>query len=218
MNTARTIIWGCESGCQLFATVCAAVSHAHRNLVVHRDLKPGNILVTADGSPKLLDFGVAKLLSAEPAGGRTQMLGMKPMTPDYASPEQVRGEAITTATDVYALGAVLYELITCEKAQKIAKATAKTIEHVVCEEEPQRPSAVARAAKLPWRPDADLDNIVARAMQKQSARRYQSADALGEDVQRYLDGLPVVARGDSLAYRWGKFCGGTLSRLRLWPR
>lgn len=191
--------------CRLFVMVCDAVSHAHRNLVVHRDLKPGNILVTADGTPKLLDFGVAKLLNAEPAAGRTLIMGMIPMTPDYASPEQVRGEPVTTATDVYALGAVLYELITQEKAQKIESPTAREIERAVCETEPTRPSLAARTTGVPWRPDSDLDNIIARAMHKQPARRYQSADALREDLQRYLDGLPVLARGDSFAYRTRKF-------------
>ena len=185
--------------CELFLKICEAVSHAHRNLVVHRDLKPGNIFVTSDGTPKLLDFGVAKLLVNEPGEGVTATQAMRPFTPDYASPEQVRGLTVTTATDVYSLGAILYELLTGERAQPVTGTTPLEIDRAVCEREVGKPSAVARGL------DEDLDNIVLMAMRKEPERRYASVDQLAEDVRRYLDGRPVIARQDSFAYRGQKF-------------
>lgn len=195
---------GVESRLRLFLRVCEAVSYAHRALVVHRDLKPGNILVNAEGVPKLLDFGVAKLLSPGADPGLTST-GFRtgPLTPEYASPEQVRGLAVTTATDVYALGAILYELLTGTRAQKMTTRTPAEIERVVCDTQTLRPSHASLALQL----DGDLDNIVWMAMRKERERRYQSVDQLAEDIGRYLSGLPVMARQDSFAYRARKFVG-----------
>jgi non-specific serine/threonine protein kinase/serine/threonine-protein kinase len=166
----------------LFRTICAAVHFAHQNLVVHRDLKPGNILVAANGAPKLLDFGVAKLLNPEVSGQTLDLTGasVRVFTPEYASPEQIRGERITTATDVYALGVLLHEILTG-----------------------RRPGAEPGRKKeaLP----ADLDMIVGMAMRPEPARRYASAEQLSEDLRRYLEGLPVKARRDTFSYRTGRF-------------
>ncbi len=200
-----------EQCCRLFLKVCEAVAHAHRSLVVHRDLKPGNILIAADGSPKLLDFGVAKLLSqdGEPDATVTGMSN-RPLTPDYASPEQVRGKAVTTATDVYSLGAILYELLTGAKAHRITSRLPLDIEHAVCTQPITRPSdavpaTVPGAARLRRQLAGDLDNIVQMAMRKEPERRYASVDRFAEDVRRYVEGWPVAARRDSWRYRSSKF-------------
>jgi tetratricopeptide (TPR) repeat protein len=191
-----------KSRLRLFVRICEAVSYAHSNLVVHRDLKPGNILVTAEGVPKLLDFGVAKLLDPDADSGLTSTVyGAGPLTPEYASPEQVRGLPVTTSTDVYALGAILYELLTGTRAQKIDTRTPAEIERIVCETQPPRPSV----ASLTLRLDGDLDNIVWMAMQKERERRYQSVDQFAEDIRRYLEARPLLARRDSLWYRSLKF-------------
>jgi eukaryotic-like serine/threonine-protein kinase len=201
---------GLRERLRLFHTVCAAVQHAHANLVVHRDLKPGNILVTADGAPKLLDFGIAKLLDptgADAGGGATTVMGWRPMTPDYASPEQVCGEPVTTTSDVYSLGVLLYELLTGRRPYE-ARGDPDEIRRVVCEREPERPSTAARRAALTTRHRelrGDLDTIVLKALHKNTARRYTSVEALAEDLDRFLEGLPVRARGDTLVYRTGKF-------------
>jgi serine/threonine-protein kinase len=176
----------------VFVDVCDAVRYAHRNLVIHRDLKPSNILVTADGQVKLLDFGIAKLL--DDTSDETTRTELRAMTPEYAAPEQVRGEPVTTATDVYALGAVLYELLTGRKAQQVERRSAGEVERVVCDVEPAPPGV-----------NSDLDTVVLKALQKDPARRYQSVDALLEDVRRYRNGLPVGARPDTLGYRARKF-------------
>jgi tetratricopeptide (TPR) repeat protein len=185
---------------RLFLRICAAVAHAHRNLVVHRDLKPGNIFVTADGTPRLLDFGVAKLLTADSGhtAATATLLGFA-FTPEYASPEQVRGLPVTTAADLYALGAILYELLTGVRAQPLKTTTPLEIDRVVCERLPKRPGLVAPGL------DPDLDHIVLMALRKEPERRYSSVDAMAEDIRRYLDGLPVLAREGSFRYRAGKF-------------
>ncbi len=200
-----------EERCSLFLKVCEAVAYAHRNLVVHRDLKPGNILITADGSPKLLDFGVAKLLAPDTDPNLTATaLADRPLTPEYASPEQVLGKPVTTATDVYSLGAVLYELLTGSKAHRISSSSAVEVERAVCLAPMTRPShALAQtlpgAARLRRQLAGDLDTIVLMAMRKEPERRYSSVDEFAADIRRYLEGLPVAARKDSLRYRAGKF-------------
>jgi tetratricopeptide (TPR) repeat protein len=198
---------------RLLLRVCEAVSYAHRALVVHRDLKPGNILVNAEGVPKLLDFGVAKLLGPEGEAGLTSTsYGGGPLTPEYASPEQVRGLPVTTATDVYALGAILFELLTGVQAQKIPTKTPQEIERIVCDTQPPPPSALARAAGKRRRLSRDLDNIVAMAMRKEAERRYSSVEQFAGDIARHLEGLPVMARRDSPAYRASRFI-----RRNRWP-
>lgn len=195
-----------EQRLRLFLRVCEAVAYAHRSLVVHRDLKPGNIFVSSDGIPKLLDFGVAKLLNPTHDPGLTlTAIGSGPLTPEYASPEQIRGLPITTAADVYALGAILFEILTGVRAQKFDTHTPAEIERVVCQTDTPRPSTVARTSTATHRLDGDLDNIVLMAMRKDPERRYESVNRLADDMMRYLDGRPVLARPDSVVYRARKF-------------
>jgi eukaryotic-like serine/threonine-protein kinase len=191
---------GLADRCRLFLKVCEAVSHAHRNLVVHRDLKPGNIFVAPDGTPKLLDFGVAKLLAPD-GGPQLTVTGVQArlLTPQYASPEQVMGRPVTTTTDVYSLGAVFYELLTGSCAQNLDSTSPEEIERVICLQEIPRPSATKSGVPT------DLDNIVMMAMRKDPARRYQSVDQFADDIRRYLAGRAVLARKDSVTYRAGKF-------------
>jgi eukaryotic-like serine/threonine-protein kinase len=200
----------------LMLDICSAVQLAHQNLVVHRDLKPGNILVTADGTPKLLDFGIAKLL--DPAAQEVTQLGVRPMTPEYASPEQVKGEPVTTASDVYSLGVLLYVLLTGRSPYEPPATDREAIARAIREETPPKPSTAAvRPGKAVRRlPESDpkvlrkhlsgdLDNIILMAMRKEPERRYSSVEALANDLRRYLDRMPVVASGDTWRYRAGKF-------------
>jgi non-specific serine/threonine protein kinase/serine/threonine-protein kinase len=187
---------------RLFRTVCAAVQYAHQNLVVHRDLKPGNILVTAEGVPRLLDTGIAKILRPRLGSTQTQTRA-RALTPYYASPEQFRGEAITTATDVYSLGVVLYELLTGRKPYEFTSLLPLEIARVVCEQDPSPLSALASPGRRELR--GDLDAILLRALRKEPARRYASVEQFSEDLRRHLEDLPVLARNGTLGYRAGKF-------------
>lgn len=227
---------------ELFRSVCSAVHFAHQNLIVHRDLKPGNILVTnglvtdgqgkGGGAPKLLDFGIAKLLDPHQESLGFTRAEARPMTPEYASPEQVRGEAITTASDVYSLGVLLYVLLTGHSPYRPTTREPESLARAICETEPLRPSSVIGKTGERKRPDGsmaeltpesvsrvrdgevrllhrhlagDLDNIVLMAMQKDPQRRYASVDQLANDIGRHLEGLPVIARKDTMRYRTGKF-------------
>jgi non-specific serine/threonine protein kinase/serine/threonine-protein kinase len=192
---------------QLFLKICAAVQFAHQNLVIHRDLKPGNILVTAEGEPKLLDFGVAKLLSPSDDIWEMTAAGQERFTPGYASPEQVRGEVITTVSDVYSLGALLYEMLTGKPPHRFSSKTptATQIAKAVCEDQPVRPSIAATELALRRQLRGDLDTILLRALAKMPARRYRGAGQMGDDLRRYLENRPVRARPDTFAYRAGKF-------------
>lgn len=188
----------------LFRRVCEAVQYAHRNLIVHRDLKPGNILINTQGEPKLLDFGIAKILVPNlPGQSATLTLNERRLTPDYASPEQVRGEPVNTASDVYSLGAVLYELLTGKRAHRFENLSAAELERVVCETEVARPSEVCAEHAPILR--GDLDTIILKALHKDSSRRYLSVEQFSEDLRRWEAGLPVLARPDTLTYRARKF-------------
>ncbi|HKT58436.1 MAG TPA: serine/threonine-protein kinase [Gemmatimonadales bacterium] len=215
---------------QVFLQVCGAVSYAHQHLIVHRDIKPVNILVTADGAPKLLDFGIAKVLQADDDSTATAT-GLRMLTPEYASPEQVEGRHATTVSDVYSLGVVLYELLTGRSPYRTRSRSPVEIAEAVCTTEPVRPSAAVgegegslagrrrsgladdRAAatglgstdRLRRRLRGDLDTIVLTALRKEPGRRYQSVEQLSSDIRRHLDGLPVRARPDTFRYRAGKF-------------
>ena len=193
---------------ELFRETCAAVHYAHQNLVVHRDLKPSNILVTAEGTPRLLDFGIAKLLSDEDRGEGTTLTRTRPMTPEYASPEQALGQPITTASDVYSLGVLLCEMLTGRLPHAFASREPIEVARVIATVPPVAPSTLAGKGPSMIRPrqlQGDLDNIVLMALRKEPERRYASVDQLSEDVRRYLERRPVIARPDTIRYRAGKF-------------
>jgi eukaryotic-like serine/threonine-protein kinase len=204
----------------LYIKVCRAVQYAHQNLIIHRDLKPSNVLVTTDGEPRLLDFGIAKALGPEQdqdSGGATLTTPM--LTPEYASPEQVRQERITTASDVYALGVILYELLAGQRPYRVSTGSPGAVERTICETMPLRPSVALGTGDEPrqavnaiqserrWRRQlrGDLDNIALMALRKEPHRRYQTAGQLADDIEDYLLDRVVSARGDSTNYRLRKF-------------
>jgi serine/threonine protein kinase/tetratricopeptide (TPR) repeat protein len=212
---------------RLVQQVCSTVHYAHQNLIVHRDLKPNNILVTQDGVPKLLDFGIAKLLDTRHTASTLAVthVGYRVMTPAHASPEQIRGEAITTASDIYVLGVLLYELLAGRKPFQFVGSSLSEMERIVCEQDPVAPSSLlartaqespelladvvacrsTNAMRLQKDLQGDLDNIVMMAMRKDAGRRYGSAEQLAADLDRHLQGLPVLATRDTWTYRTRKF-------------
>ena len=216
----------------LFRKVCAAITYAHQNLVVHRDIKPSNILIGPNGEPKLLDFGIAKLLSPDSFGATIDptATGAHLMTPEYASPEQIRGEKISTSSDIYSLGVLLYELLCGYRPFSFKNRLASEVLQIISERQPPAPSTAAltaepvdgevkqtfspfavadkrstKPARLQRRLLGDLDNIVLMALRKEPARRYQSVQQFAEDLRRHLEGLPVVARRATFSYRAAKF-------------
>jgi tetratricopeptide (TPR) repeat protein len=200
---------------RLFRLVCEAVQYAHQNLVVHRDIKPSNILTTKEGIPKLLDFGIAKVLDPGLAGDVTfTQREFRMLTPDYASPEQIKGLPIGTASDTYSLGAVLYELLTNQRPHRFTTGSDVDMERTICETEVEKPSSVVARnhelsigvrKQLRRQLSGDLDNIVLTAMRKEPQRRYASAAEFSEDLRRHMESLPVVAQEDRWTYRAGKF-------------
>jgi tetratricopeptide (TPR) repeat protein len=193
---------------KLFQSVCAAVQYAHQNLIVHRDIKTSNILVTAAGAPKLLDFGIAKLLDSSREESLTAApLTMRALTPEYASPEQVRGDPITTASDVYSLGVLLYELLAGHRPYEVNSTRPEDIARTVCDTDPVPPSQAAGEAApgMRRRLRGDLDTIVLMAMQKDPRRRYTSVQQLSDDIGRHLNRQPVIARRDTSGYRAARF-------------
>src|SRR5262245_14606819 len=215
---------------ELFRIVCAAVHYAHQNRVVHYDIKPSNILVTAEGAPKLLDFGIAKILTPASSLNSVETTStLRFLTHEYASPEQVLREPITTASDVYSLGVLLYRLLTGSSPYRLDSRIAQNLGRAICQDEPERPSAaitrqvnqppvrwiglttvifesvrhtmVSQPEKLRRRLAGDLDNIVLMALRKEPGRRYSSVEQFSDDIRRHLEGLPVIARKATFSYR-----------------
>ena len=215
---------------QLFLKVCEAVEYAHRKQVIHRDIKPGNILVNSEGEPKLLDFGIAKLVGRAPSPSKDPTMTWRVMTPEYASPEQILGEPITTSSDIYSLGAVLYKLLTGRSPYRLRGRDVSQLKELICTRTPERPSTIISdkrdslssadssetitansvakdngRALLRRTLRGDLDNITLMALRKEPERRYTSVSQFAEDIRRYLNGLPILARKDAPTYLLAKF-------------
>lgn len=219
---------------ELFKLVCGAIQYAHQNLIVHRDIKPGNVLVDKEGRPKLLDFGIAKLIDEDISEDRTQLTkpGMWHLTPEYSSPEQIKGETVTTKSDIYSLGILLYQLLTGHQPYKITSASPIALSKLITEGSVLKPSdkfqtteeitlfdgsikqitpksvSLARnekPEKIYHHLKGDIDNIILKAIHKDPARRYESVEQFSEDIRRHLIGLPVIARSDTVGYRLTKF-------------
>jgi len=220
-----------EERLSMFRKICEAVAYAHQNLVVHRDIKPSNILIDSHGQPKLLDFGIAKLLRADAADSITNT-GMFMMTPDYAAPEQIKGEKVTTASDIYSLGVVLYELLCGHHPYRLKDRSQPEMLRIISEREPSAPSTAAltteeivtehdtvqvispdtiadlrseKPHRLRRRLDGDIDNIVLKSLFKEPDRRYHTVEQFADDIRRHLEGLPVMARPATLGYRVSRF-------------
>jgi serine/threonine protein kinase len=199
---------------EMFRRVCSAVHYAHQRLIIHRDIKPANILITEEGQPKLLDFGIAKLLGSETSmAGEQTVTFAAAMTPEYASPEQVRGETLTTASDTYSLGVILYELLTGKRPYRIKGRSPAEVARAITEQEPTKPSTAIARGDRNLKSEisnlkslkGDLDNIVLKAMRKEPQRRYASVEQFSDDIRRHLANLPVTARPDTPGYRTAKF-------------
>jgi serine/threonine protein kinase len=206
-----------EARLELFIAVCEAVHYAHQRLVIHRDLKPSNIVITSTGDPKLLDFGIATLVEGEDDGLSGEFALARTgnwFTPAYSSPEQVRQERVTTLSDIYSLGVLLYELLAGVRPYEVVDLSPAAVEDVVCRRLPDRPSIRVGDSRRARRLRGDLDTIVLKALAKEPERRYRSAQGLAEDLRRHMEHEPVSARPDSLGYRVQTFAAAQRGRDR----
>jgi serine/threonine protein kinase len=206
---------GIPAKLRLFQKILAAVSYAHRNLIVHRDLKPANILVSGGSDPKLLDFGIARLMEEDSAGaGAHTLTAAAMMTPDYASPEQVKGEPAGVANDIYSLGAILFELLSGARVHRLESYSTAEVYRAICESEPRAPSSATADPQVRRDLRGDLDTLVLHALAMEPGARYVSAEAFSAEIERYLDGRPLTARPVPALVRAWKFIK---RNLLVWP-